>query len=101
MKTGQFINTKGYRASGSFKVNKKKAEKKKTIESSQRLGEEKQTHQSSLQKQTKIIEVRCKRKDRARKTVEKTKKSQSKEISSVKKKTPVVPKKDSYREAFA
>lgn len=23
MKTGQFINTKGYRASGSFKVNKK------------------------------------------------------------------------------
>lgn len=58
VENGQFINTKGSGASGSFKVNKKCTESK----GSQRPGEEDQNRRSS--QQTKNKEGRRERKDR-------------------------------------
>lgn len=97
MKTGQFINTKGYRASGSFKVNKKvQLKAAKDWAKKNKLTNPVNKNKPKLQKfaaKEKTSPVKQSRKRR--------RKSPSKEISSVKKKTPVVPKKDSYREAFA
>lgn len=86
VENGQFINTKGSGASGSFKVNKE-VKKAKTAKDPA-----KKTKTADPANKPKIKKVAAKEKT-ARKPAEKTKKSPGKKVSSSKKKTPLVPKK--------
>ena len=86
VENGQFINTKGSGASGSFKVNKEVKKAKAAKDPA------KKTKTADPANKPKIKKVAAKEKT-ARKPAEKTKKSPGKKVSSSKKKTPLVSKK--------
>ena len=86
VESGQFINTKGSGASGSFKVNKEVQKAKAAKDPA------KKTKTADPANKPKIKKVAAKEKT-ARKPAEKIKKSPGKKVSSSKKKTPLVAKK--------